>query len=79
MNKQSLQTIIVESDNTQGVLYRIAGIFLRRKINIEHLEVHTVANNQAHFTIEMLSDKRNTQKIVDQINKIIGVHKSQLL
>ena len=45
-------TITAFTENTPGVLYRIADLFLRRKINIESLTVSEVKNeDQSQFTI----------------------------
>lgn len=79
MEEKILRTIIVTSENTQGVLYRIAGIFLRRKINVEYLEVHVLANQQAHFTIKVLTTLNLDEKIRNQISKIIGVNDAKIV
>ena len=67
--------ISVISENKPGVLYRISGIFLRRKINIEKLEVHPIDDNKnAVFTIDIKTNNDLVKKIANQIEKIIEVH-----
>ncbi|PIQ91468.1 MAG: acetolactate synthase small subunit, partial [Parcubacteria group bacterium CG11_big_fil_rev_8_21_14_0_20_39_22] len=39
---KTLYTITIFTENTPGVLYRIADLFLRRKINIESLTVSEI-------------------------------------
>lgn len=69
-------TITTFSENTPGVLYRIADLFLRRKINIESLTVsETERHGIARFTIVVLCDKATIEKVVKQLYRIIEVIK----
>jgi acetolactate synthase-1/3 small subunit len=61
-------------ENKPGVLYRVANILLKRKINIETLTAHPVDSKEIStisFTTNMEESKINT--IVKQIKKIIEV------
>ena len=69
-------TITAFSENTPGVLYRIADLFLRRKINIESLTVSEVKNeDQSRFTIVVYAESELVEKIVKQLYRIIEVIK----
>lgn len=70
-------TITAFTENTPGVLYRIADLFLRRKINIESLNVSEVKNeDQSRFTIVVLAEAELVEKIVKQLYRIIEVRKT---
>jgi len=79
MEKLPLQTIIVVSENRPGVLYRISGILLRRKINVEHLEVHAINKHEARFTIEIYTTRDVVEKLTAQIAKIIEVKQTNIV
>jgi len=68
-------TITIFADNSPGVLYRIAGLLLRKKINIESLRVeeHNHFEHVSHFTIAIELDKEQLKKLVSQIERIIEV------
>ncbi len=69
-------TIIVFTENKPGILYRIADLFLRRKINIESLTVSEVqTHGLSRFTIVVKTDKSTVEKLVKQFYKIIEVVK----
>lgn len=71
----TLYKIEVISDNKPDVLYRIAGLFLRRKITIESLYVSKVKEkNVLTFTIIMEQEKQTLEKLVKHIERIIEVH-----
>ncbi|MBI2430534.1 MAG: ACT domain-containing protein [Candidatus Levybacteria bacterium] len=66
--------IIVESENKPGVLYRIAGIFVRRKINVEKLSVYeTKTKGLSKFTIIANMTEYNTIRVIESIRKIVEV------
>ena len=69
-------TFIIFSKNKPGVLYKIADLFLRRKINIESL---TVAETQipgiSRFTITTEIDWETAEKVEKQIYRVIDVIK----
>ncbi len=67
-------TISVYSENNVGLLNRISGIFLKRHINIESLNVSkSEINNVSKFTIVVHTTENWTRKIVGQIEKQIEV------
>jgi acetolactate synthase-1/3 small subunit len=67
-------TIIIFSENKPGVLYRIADLFLRRKVNIDSLTVsETEKKGISRFTVVTNADARTVEKTVKQLNKIIEV------
>ncbi len=70
-------TISVYSENSVGLLNRISGIFLKRHINIESLNVSkSEINNVSKFTIVIFSTEDWARKIVAQIEKQIEVIKA---
>lgn len=69
-------TIIIFAENKPGVLYRIADLFLRRKVNIESLTVsETQEIGVSRFTIVVKQHKTMVEKIVKQLYRIIEVVK----
>lgn len=69
-------TITAFSNNSPGVLYRIANLFLRRKINIESLAVsRTQIEGQSRFTIVVVEEPAIIEKVVKQLYRIIEVSK----
>lgn len=69
-------TIIAFTENRPGVLYRIADLFLRRKINIDSLTVsETERPGISRFTILVTADKVIVDKVVKQLYRIIEVLK----
>ncbi|MCX2680836.1 acetolactate synthase small subunit [Galbibacter sp. EGI 63066] len=70
-------TISVYSENNVGLLNRISGIFLKRHINIESLNVSkSEIDNVSKFTIVIYSTEDWARKIVGQIEKQIEVIKA---
>lgn len=69
-------TITIYSENTPGVLYRIANLFLRRKINIESLTVSEIKNEgRSRFTIVVKQNTALIEKVAKQLERIIEVSK----
>ncbi|MBP9691649.1 acetolactate synthase small subunit [Candidatus Woesebacteria bacterium] len=69
-------TITVFTENEPGVLYRIADLFLRRKINIESLTVSEIEDKgQSRFTIVVHAEAELVEKIAKQLYRIIEVIK----
>lgn len=71
-------TITAETENRPGVLYRIADLFLRRKINIERLTVSEVdtVRHISRFEIDIHADPDRAALIVRQmerIEEVVGV------
>ncbi len=76
MNLEKRYTITAFTENTPGVLYRIADLFLRRKINIESLTVsETEKEGMSRFTIVVKTGYSNIEKIMKQLYRIIEVVK----
>ncbi len=76
MDTKKIYTIIIITENKPGVLYRIADIFLKRKINIESLSVsETEKKGLSQFTILIKTEKEILEKVLRQIGKIIEVVK----
>ncbi|MEW2922192.1 MULTISPECIES: acetolactate synthase small subunit [Flavobacteriaceae] len=70
-------TISVYSENHVGLLNRISGIFLKRHINIESLNVSkSEIENVSKFTIVIYSTEDWAIKIVNQIEKQVEVIKA---
>ncbi|WP_343486180.1 acetolactate synthase small subunit [Allomuricauda sp. d1] len=67
-------TISVYSENSVGLLNRISGIFLKRHINIESLNVSkSEIEHVSKFTIVVFTTEDWVQKIVRQIEKQVEV------
>ncbi len=69
--------ISVFTENHPGILFRIASVFLRRKINIESFKVSdSPIRGVSLFTIVVMIDEAMARTLVQQINRIVGVLKS---
>jgi len=67
--------LIIITENKPGGLYRIADLFLRRRINIESLSVRET-DSEAHlsrFAIEVECDGDIAIKISHQVARIVEV------
>jgi acetolactate synthase-1/3 small subunit len=70
-------TICVFTENQIGLLNKIAIIFTRRKINIESLTTsESEIKDVYRFTIVINNTKESVEKIVKQIEKLVGVFKA---
>jgi len=77
MEKKTLYTVIIFSENTVGLLNQITIIFTRRRLNIETLSVSPSAIEGIHkFTITTFADKVTIEKVVKQIDKRVDILKS---
>lgn len=77
MDTNKTFTISVYSENNIGLLNRISGIFLKRHINIESLNVSgSEIDNVSRFVIVINSTEEWARKIVGQIEKQIEVIKA---
>lgn len=75
--KKQWFTISVYSENNVGLLNRISGIFLKRHINIESLNVSkSEIEGVSKFTVVVFITEDWTRKIVMQIEKQIEVIKA---
>lgn len=71
-----MYTVIVFSENKPGLLYRVAGLFLKRKINIESLTVsETETKGISRFTIVVKTDAITIEKVVKQLYRVVEVLK----
>lgn len=69
-------TITAFAENSPGVLYRIADLFLRRKVNIDSLTVSEIEHaGQSRFTIVVTAEALMVEKIVKQLYRIIEITK----
>jgi len=74
----SMERIIsVFTENQPGILFRVASVFLRRKINIESFKVSdSPVAGISLFTIVVVATEEMACTLVRQINKIVGVLKA---
>jgi acetolactate synthase-1/3 small subunit len=69
--------ISVFTENHPGILFRIAAVFLRRKINIETFKVSdSPVGGISLFTIVVRVDEAMARVLVQQINKVVDVLKA---
>lgn len=67
-------TLTIFTENKPGVLYRIADVFLRRKINVESLTVSEIeSGGTSRFTVVQNMEEEMVKKVIKQLNKIIEV------
>lgn len=69
-----LYTIDIKTENKPGVLYRLAGLFIKRKINIKRINAYEI--KKSGFSMIFLTadiDEKIIETLVKQINKIIEV------
>lgn len=70
--------IIILSENAPGVLYRIAGILARRKVNIEGIHFSGTKNCDATFTLTVRISKELAEQIVQHVKRIVEVKEVHL-
>ena len=77
-NKDTKEYIISAfTENHPGILFRVAAVFLRRKINIETFKVSdSPVKGISLFTIVAMIDEGMARVLVQQINRIVGVLKA---
>jgi acetolactate synthase-1/3 small subunit len=69
--------ISVFTENHPGILYRVASVFLRRKINIESFKVSdSPIKDISLFTIVVYVDEDMARALVRQMRKLVGVLKT---
>ena len=84
LNNMSRFTVDIIVENRHGVLYRIAGLLTKRKINIERINAYAVKGDgisKIFFTADI--EEKIVDTVVKQIDKIIEVidikyHKAKL-
>ena len=71
--------LTIKSENAPGTLYRIAGLLLRKKINIESLRVKEVDRKKhiSHFTIEIFLAPHLMSKLIKQIDRVVEVTREE--
>jgi len=71
--------LTIKSENAPGTLYRIAGLLLRKKINIESLRVKEVDRKKhiSHFTIEIFLAPHLMSKLIKQIDRVVEVTRAE--
>ncbi|MDR0908097.1 MAG: acetolactate synthase small subunit [Rikenellaceae bacterium] len=69
--------ISVFTENHPGILYRVASVFLRRKINIESFKVSdSPIKDISLFTIVVYVGEDMARALVRQMRKLVGVLKT---
>jgi acetolactate synthase-1/3 small subunit len=77
MDNSKEYIISVFTENHPGILFRIAAVFLRRKINIETFKVSdSPVGGISLFTIVVRVDEAMARVLVQQINKVVDVLKA---
>ncbi len=73
-------TIIAFTENAVGMLHHITILFTRRKINIDSLTTSESEKSGVYrYTLVVHMTQSQAEKVVKQIEKIIGVYKATLL
>ena len=73
MEKKTLYTLLVYSENIAGILNQITAVFTRRQVNIESLNVSASSIPGVHkYTITAYSDEDQIIKITKQIKLLYG-------
>ena len=67
-------TILIVAENRPGVLYRITGLFTKRKINIEHMTAfETKKQGVSQISITAEIDDQVVDTLTKQIDKVVEV------
>ncbi len=61
-------------ENKPGVLHRITNLLLKRKINIETINVYPTKKDFSKIFFSAFIDEKKVENIARQINKIIEVN-----
>jgi acetolactate synthase-1/3 small subunit len=70
------RTIILFTEDTFGILNKITSVFSRRRINVDSITLsNTIEKDVIRMTIVVKLEKERVEKVVNQINKLIGVLK----
>ena len=77
MDTKKTYTISIYTENNVGLLNRISGIFLRRHINIESMNISkSEIKSVSRFTLLIKITERQMNKIIGQIEKQVEVIKA---
>ncbi len=71
--KGEMRFISIVTRNSLRVLQRISGLFSRYSVNIEQMSIFSGPDDLSHFSIIVYSDDHSTQKLTNQLHKIIEV------
>ena len=75
--EQNLYTILIYSENVVGILNLVTAVFTRNQINIESLNVSPSGIPNVHkYTVTVITDERQVQKLVKQIERKVDVIKA---
>lgn len=73
MDKEYMYVISIVSQNQLCVLQRIAGIFSRYRINIEHLNISRHSENLSYWNVVINSNDLKVDRLLNQLQKVIDV------
>ncbi|MCF0179347.1 MAG: acetolactate synthase small subunit [Bacteroidales bacterium] len=75
--EQNLYTILIYSENVVGILNLVTAVFTRNQVNIESLNVSPSGIPNVHkYTVTVITDERQVQKLVKQIERKVDVIKA---
>ena len=61
------------TQNTLCVLQRVAGMFSRYRINIEHINISRHSNTLSYWTVVIYSHEEKVELLTKQLQKVIEV------
>ncbi|MFN8769670.1 MAG: ACT domain-containing protein [Neisseriaceae bacterium] len=70
---QYMYVISIISQNKLCVLQRIAGVFSRYRINIEHLNVSRHSENLSYWNVVIYSNDTRVELLINQLQKVIDL------
>lgn len=73
MDREYMYVISIVSQNQLCVLQRIAGIFSRYRINIEHLNISRHTENLSYWNVVINSSDIKVDRLLNQLQKVIDV------
>ena len=80
MEEVKLRTLSVLVDNEAGVLSQVSRLFSRKGFNVESLAVGATDNPAiSRMTIEVLANQNQTNRMCNQLAKMVPVHSVKLL
>ncbi len=73
-------TLTAITENTPGVLYRIASVFLQGQINIERLEVSAIdeTRTRSRFRIEFFDTEQHAHLLARRMERLVEVEHVEL-
>lgn len=75
--KENLYVIIIYSENVVGVLNLVTAVFTRNQVNIESINASPSGIPNVHkYTISVITDEHQVQKLVKHIERKIDVVKA---